>query len=46
MGIKNITYHNSNLEKFVDNANRKLEKEKNRKEAKKRLADERKNMLV
>ena len=35
-----------NLEKFVDNANRKLEKEKNRKEAKKRLADERKNMLV
>ncbi len=35
-----------NLEKFVDNTNRKLEKEKNRKEAKKRLADERKNMLV
>ena len=35
-----------NLERFVDNTNRKLEKEKNRKEAKKRLADERKNMLV
>ena len=35
-----------NLEKFSDNTNRKLEKEINRKEAKKRLADERKNMLV
>ena len=35
-----------NLEKFADNINRKLQKEKNRKEAKKRLADERKNMLV
>jgi len=35
-----------NLEKFADNTNHKLEKEKNRKETKKRLADERKNMLV